>query len=184
MFYQRDKCSNSRRIWSNWTVKWVRKTCRTAAPRDFTGQMSNIIQITQAAFSIFWRKNNGTTFHAANNIAVGCLFVEPQTFPFSREREVSVTLECKTEIKIEEPPAKAVPESIRRKPTPQSSIVTTVPECMRSRATGNRQACCFSFSSVSSSSSPFSSFYVLLHLLFVFLRCLCFSVLVPNSINT
>ena len=35
---------------------------------------------------------------------------------------------------IEGPPVKAVLESIRRRPTPQSSLYKAVPECMRSKA--------------------------------------------------
>ena len=63
-----------------------------------------------------------------------CEIVEPQTFSFSRKREASVALECETEMNIEGPPVRAVPESIRKRPTPHSSPFTAGPDYMRSRA--------------------------------------------------
>ena len=57
----------------------------------------------------------------------GCEFVEPQTLSPLRKREASVALERETEMNIEGSP-------VRKRPTPQSSPLKAVPECMRSRA--------------------------------------------------
>ena len=44
-----------------------------------------------------------------------CEFVEPQAFSHSRKREASVALECETEMSVEGPPVKLVPESVWRR---------------------------------------------------------------------
>ena len=54
-------------------------------------------------------------------------FLEPQTFTLSEN------VECETKMHTEGPPVKAVPESIRRRPTPQSTFYKAVPACMQSR---------------------------------------------------
>ena len=63
-----------------------------------------------------------------------CEFVELQTSSLSGKREASVALGCETEMNLEGPSVKAVLESVRRRPTPQSSQYRAVPEGMRSRA--------------------------------------------------
>ena len=45
-----------------------------------------------------------------------CEFVEPQIFSLSRTREASVARESETDMHIEGPPIKAVPESVREDP--------------------------------------------------------------------
>ena len=57
-----------------------------------------------------------------------CEFVEPQIFSLSRTREASVARECETDMNIEGPPVKAMPESVRRRPTPQSSHFKAAPQ--------------------------------------------------------
>ena len=58
-----------------------------------------------------------------------CELVEPQTFSFSRTR---MALECETETHIEGPLVEAVPESVRRGPTPQSWRRWSWTSCTRS----------------------------------------------------
>ena len=53
---------------------------------------------------------------------------------FSRKRDASVALECEAKVNIEAPPAKAVPEAVRNRPTPQSALFEAVPRWVRSRA--------------------------------------------------
>ena len=62
-----------------------------------------------------------------------CESVEPQTFSLSRKRETRVALECETAMHFEGPLVKAVPESVRISPTPQSAPVKAAPESLRSR---------------------------------------------------
>ena len=58
-----------------------------------------------------------------------CEIVEPQTFfSLSRKREASVALECETEMNIEGPPVRVVPESIRKRPTPHGSPFLAGPD--------------------------------------------------------
>ena len=57
-----------------------------------------------------------------------CEFVEPQIFSLSRTREASVARECETDMNIEGPLVKAMPESVRRRPTPQSSPFKAAPQ--------------------------------------------------------
>ena len=63
----------------------------------------------------------------------GCEFVEPQTLSPFRNREASVALERETDMNIEGPPVKAVPKAVRNRPSPQSSLLKAVPECVRSK---------------------------------------------------
>ena len=57
-----------------------------------------------------------------------CEFVEPQ-----RKREASAALERGTEMNVEGPPFKTMPESVRNRPTPQRSPFKAGPECLRNR---------------------------------------------------
>ena len=43
-------------------------------------------------------------------------------------------MQCETEMIFEGPPVEAAPESVRRRPTPQSSFFKAVPEGLRSRS--------------------------------------------------
>ena len=61
-------------------------------------------------------------------------FVDPQTLSLSRKRGASVALECETDMKIEGPPVKAVPEAVRNRATPQSTLFKAAPEPMENRA--------------------------------------------------
>ena len=62
------------------------------------------------------------------------ILLSRRPFSLSRNRDASVALECETEMNVEEPLVKAVPESGRRSPTQQSSPFTAAPESAGSRA--------------------------------------------------
>ena len=55
-------------------------------------------------------------------------FLSRRPFFLSRKREACVALECETEMNFEGPLVKAVPEAVRNRPTPQSSLRKAVPE--------------------------------------------------------
>ena len=63
-----------------------------------------------------------------------CEFVKPLTFSLSRKCNASVALESETKMHTEGHPVKVVPECIRRRLTPQSTLCKAVPACMQSRA--------------------------------------------------
>ena len=66
---------------------------------------------------------------------VECENVQPQTFSLSRKRRASVDFESETEMSSGGPPAEAVPEAIKSRPTPLSALVVkAVPESVRSGA--------------------------------------------------
>ena len=68
-----------------------------------------------------------------------CEFVEPQTVSFSRKREASVALECETVMNFEGPPVKAVPESVRRRPTRQRTLFKAAPRNYEKQQSSTRR---------------------------------------------
>ena len=66
---------------------------------------------------------------------VECENVQPQTFSLSRKRRTATDFESETEMNSEAPPAEAVPEAIKSRPTPlRAQVAKAVPESVRSGA--------------------------------------------------